>query len=362
MKHLGTAVVALFAFLAAADATACTTVCFTHGGTPVVGYNYDFHASDGLVLVNPRGLAKTSYLNGKPHSWMARFGSLTFNQFGRDQPMTGINEHGLVVAQMWLDEARYPDVDARAEVGPLEWIQLQLDTAASVAEVLRTAREVRIRSRTPLHFLAADRTGAVAVIEFLDGELRARTGADLPVPVLTNSTYSDSLDHLGRYRGFGGASELPNVPATGKTSLARFVIAAAGRAAATEGDAVAQAFDTLERARQSGFTRWSVVYELGPLRAHFRTEAHAPVRRVDLRAFDLACAQPAKMLDVDARLEGDVTARFTPYSTAANLDLVKRSFRKTPFLAQTPESVVESLARYPERARCVAGEVSAAGW
>ncbi len=179
-KRFGAGILGLFVFLLGADAKACTTVCFTDAATPVVAYNYDFYAGDGLVLVNPRGLTKTSVVRGNPYTWTARFGSLTFNQFGRDLPMTGINERGLVVSQMWLDEGKYPVVDARPEVNPLEWIQLQLDTAASVDDVLNTAREVRIRSGPALHFLTADRAGKAAVIEFLDGELRARTGGASP--------------------------------------------------------------------------------------------------------------------------------------------------------------------------------------
>src|SRR5262245_16829126 len=136
---LGWATLAAGLALVAGDAVACTTVCFADGSAPFVAYNYDFHSGDGLVLVNPRGLAKTSVLDGKPHAWTVRFASLTFNQYGRDQPMTGINERGLVVAQMWLDEAKYPAADDRPEVSVLEWIQLQLDTAASVADVLTSA-------------------------------------------------------------------------------------------------------------------------------------------------------------------------------------------------------------------------------
>jgi choloylglycine hydrolase len=334
--------------LAAGDANACTTVCFTDGSAPIVAYNYDFHSGDGLVLVNPRGLAKTSVLDGKPHAWTSRFGSLTFNQYGRDQPMTGINERGLVVAQMWLDEAKYPAADARPEISVLEWMQLQLDTATSVAEVLQSAREVRIRSRIPLHYLAADRAGQVAVIEFLDGELRARTGAELAVPVLTNSTYADSLVHLRRHRGFGGDAEPPG----GAHSLDRFVRAAAGRASAAGGDPVARAFATLASARQEGWTRWSIVYEVDRLRAYFHTEHHAAIRRADLAAFDLDCPQPARMLDIEARLDGNATGHFAAYSTAANLDLLRRSYRKTPFLAQVPEARMEAIARHPDGARC----------
>jgi hypothetical protein len=39
------------------------------------------------------------------------------------------------------------------------------------------------------------------------------------------------------------------------------------------------------------------------------------------------------MLDIDAQLDGEVGGRFVVYSTAANLDLIRRSFRKTPFLS-----------------------------
>jgi penicillin V acylase-like amidase (Ntn superfamily) len=334
--------------LLAGDASACTTVCFTDRNSPVVAYNYDFHGSDGLVLVNPRGLAKTSVVESNPHAWTSRFASLTFNQFGRDHPMTGVNERGLVVAQMWLDEATYPPADGRPEISVLEWIQLQLDTAATVGEVLTSARAVRIRSRTPLHYLAADRAGHVAVIEFLNGELHARTGAELPVPVLTNSTYADSLAHLARYRGFGGDAELP----PGRRSLDRFVRAAAGRSAASDGDPIARAFATLDSTRQEGWTRWSIVHELDGLRAHFRTESHQAIRRVDLATFALDCSQPVRMLDIDAQLDGEVGGRFEAYSTAANLDLIRRSFRRTPFLAQVGQARMEALARHPDSARC----------
>ncbi len=156
------------------------------------------------------------------------------------------------------------------------------------------------------------------------------------------------MEHLARYTGFGGDAELPR----GRRSLDRFVLAAAGRTTASELDPVARAFATLEGTRQDGWTRWSVVYELDRLRVHFRTETQAAVRRVDLAAFDLACPQRARMLDVDAKLEGDVTDGFAAYATPANLDLLRRSYRKTPFLTQVPEARIEANARHPDRAHC----------
>ncbi|HEX8152968.1 MAG TPA: linear amide C-N hydrolase, partial [Thermoanaerobaculia bacterium] len=173
----------LIATLLAADAaSACTTFC-TRG---LFGRNYDFEIGYGMVLVNKRGMVKVA-TTPKPAKWTSRYGSVTFNQFGRDVPTGGMNEAGLVVELMWLDGTRYPKADARPEVGTLEWIQYQLDTAGSVAGVLANMKHVRIAERgVPLHYLVADKTGDVAAIEFLGGEVVVHRGESLRVPVLAN--------------------------------------------------------------------------------------------------------------------------------------------------------------------------------
>ena len=88
---------------------------------------------------------------------------------------------------------------------------------------------------------------------------------------------------------------------------------------------------------------------------HFRTERRAAIRRVDLTAIDFACRRLARMLDIGAPLEGDVTARLTPYSAAANHDVIVRSVRQTPFFAGMPIEQIRALAQWPERARCATG-------
>jgi penicillin V acylase-like amidase (Ntn superfamily) len=42
-----------------------------------------------------------------PAKWVSRYGSVTFNQYGCENPTGGMNEAGLVVEQMWLDESAY---------------------------------------------------------------------------------------------------------------------------------------------------------------------------------------------------------------------------------------------------------------
>ena len=140
----------------------------------VFGRNYDWMADEGMVCTNQRGLAKTSMKmpDGNTISWVSRYGSITFNQYGKEFPTGGMNEKGLVVELMWLDGTTYPQPDERPSIGVLQWIQYQLDNHASVEEVINSDSKLRITSKgTPLHYLVADADGRAATIEFLNGKL-----------------------------------------------------------------------------------------------------------------------------------------------------------------------------------------------
>ncbi|HZI93158.1 MAG TPA: linear amide C-N hydrolase [Patescibacteria group bacterium] len=341
------ALASLFLARGASDTvTACTTFCLRDADHVLFGRNYDFGIGEGLVLVNKRGVAKTSAVSGDvPASWTSRHGSLTFNQFGREFPTGGINEKGLTVELMMLDGSQYPARDSRPAVGVLEWIQYQLDNRASVAELIAHADEIRIHGGAPLHYLVADRTGAAATVEFLAGRLVIHTAASLEVPVLTNDTYESSIGFMKTHPG-----------ATGSSSLARFARAAAligEYGAARPAPPVEYAFRVLDEVSQGGATRWSIVYDLTDMVVRFRTASHRPVRSIRLKAFDYSCATPVRMLDLDAPLEGDVTAAFSEYTSKANLDLVVSSYARVPFLAAVPEEQVRQAAHHPETTRCL---------
>jgi len=68
-------------------------------GRVLFGRNYDWNFGDGLIFVNKRGVAKTSSGSESPNpaKWISRYGSVTFNQYGRENPTGGMNEAGLVV-------------------------------------------------------------------------------------------------------------------------------------------------------------------------------------------------------------------------------------------------------------------------
>ena len=94
------------------ESYACTTFCLKNKSEVLFGKNYDWMIGDGLVFVNKRGVAKVSSEDGNPAKWISKFGSVTFNQYGWESPSGGMNEAGLVIELMWLDDTQYPKADA----------------------------------------------------------------------------------------------------------------------------------------------------------------------------------------------------------------------------------------------------------
>src|SRR5262249_22522634 len=126
--------------------------------------------------------------------WISNYGSITFNQYGKEFPMGGMNEKGLVVELMWLDGSKFSEPDDRPSLQVLQWIQYQLYQNSKIWEVIGSDKIIRIGSHgTPIHFLVADASGNAATVEFLNGKMVVHTGKELPFPVLTNSTYEESL-------------------------------------------------------------------------------------------------------------------------------------------------------------------------
>lgn len=334
------------------SALPCTTFCFLHDGEWVYGRNYDWSIEHGMIFINKRGVAKQSMAEHNPARWVSKYGSITFNQYGRELPLGGMNEAGLVIECMWLDQTEYPHVDSREELGELQWIQYQLDNAATVEDVLASDLKVRIsvRDSHPLHFLACDRAGGCAVVEFLSGKMVAYSGSDLPVTALTNSTYAYSCDFLAAVDG----DESGDAFTVSSYSNKRFYWAAGGvrdwdpRSGKTPVD---YAFEILDKVAIES-TMFRIVYDVKQGRIYFTTRSNPSVRRVDFGAFDFSCDTPVRILDLAGTAEGNVTGMFTDYTFDDNYDLIKTSFSDTYFLQDVPDSLLRVIAAYPDSLRC----------
>jgi penicillin V acylase-like amidase (Ntn superfamily) len=337
----------------------CSTFCLSNAGRPVVGQNYDWGVEDGFAIVNQRDVSKVAAVMDVPATWKVRYGSVTLNQYGREFPTGGMNEAGLVVATMWLDASEHPATDSRPAVTSLQWIQYQLDNAATVEEVIASDERIRISRAhaVPLHYFVADANGSCAVIEFIDGKAVCHSGPGLPVCALTNSRYEESLAHLGRCAGFGGSAAV----APDSSSLGRFAWAAI-RLRLFEprepGAAVANAFETLAEVAQRSeglTTRWSIVYDIAARRINFRTHARAEIRTIELDKLDYTCGGPTQALNLAAPVSGDATDAFAEYTKEMNRRLIGDAYSQTSFLRDVPPVLLDVLANYPETLTCDEG-------
>jgi penicillin V acylase-like amidase (Ntn superfamily) len=351
---------ALAAAWLAPAARPCTAFFIYTGDEAVVGKSYDWSMDVGLVVVNKRGIAKEAVVDDEnPARWVSEYGSVTFNQYGRELPMGGMNEVGLVVEVMWLEDTVYPEPDERAALDCLQWIQYVLDTCATVEEVVAAQEEVRVAgvNAALLHYLVADASGTCAAVEFLAGETVIHTGEDLPAPALANDPYEHDLafwlehkDALPRDATLEGvASEKRFARAAAAVDLYDFVF----MDSATAADYAAGVLDDVASPE---YSQWRIVYDVANGRVYWRTRENMDTRWLEADAFDYSPATPVKIFDMNAVAQGDVTEEFVDYSYEANRSLIDASFAGTPFLQDVPEEAREALARYPETGTSVTEE------
>lgn len=292
---------------------ACTSFCLDNAGHPLFASNYDNEIWEGLLFVNKRGVTKSGFepsTTGKYAHWTARYGSVTFSLAGFQMAWAGMNEAGLTISTMWLGETDYAAPDERPPLLAPLWIQYQLDTSATVEEVIANDARVRIHGSAD-HYLVCERSGACTVVEFLEGKTVFHVGDTVPIKALANDPYRESAEAwlAGRLLG-----------------TSRFRIAADGVRdfrPTNQPSAVAYAFETLNRASGQAVggtpTQWSIVFDSANLRVYWHTSRNPQMRFVDFDSLDLTCGSPVEMLDVHAPLFGDVSDRLGHYTFDANL-------------------------------------------
>jgi len=337
-------------FISSAGKT-CTTFCIKDSENLIFGRNLDFSTDFGHVIVNKRNMTKTAFIQSpeKPVKWTAKYGSITFNQAGREFPYGGINEKGLVIEQMWLDETVYPEIDHRSGLSELQWIQYQLDNSATVHDVIASDTIVRISklSTAPLHFLICDQYGNMATIEYLKGEMIYHTSTTLPLTVLANDSYEKSTDYVKSFSDFGGTETLSNTSG----SLDRFAKAASMIKKYKSQHVIDFSFDILNDVSQGDATQWSIVYDIKNLTVYYKTLQNKSVRKFDLNGFDFSCQSPSLYVDMAENMINE-KLDFKVCSYQSNRELIDNVFNNVSFLQSIPASAREFSARYPDTTKC----------
>ncbi|MCB0403970.1 MAG: linear amide C-N hydrolase [Bdellovibrionales bacterium] len=340
-------------WLWAGTAGACTTAAIPQSLNKLMLKSYDWTQGHGMIVVNKRNVAKKA-LNFYPRAhklaWTSKYGSVTFNQHGREFPLGGMNEKGLTLEVMWLDSSQYPDADSRPTINELQWIQYQLDNYESAKEVYEHREDLRVQPiYAKVHYLACDPTGTCATFEYVDKQMVAKIGEEMDVQSLTNDTYNDSVGFLKKHQGFGGDKPIPQSDA----SLDRFVRASALAKAFDENThkPVEYAFEILNSVGATEYSKFHIVYEIKTRQINFRTREYFRVKSVDTDKLDFRCdGTKTQMLDMETKVEGLVNDSFVAYTVDANKAVIEKSLEHVGALI--PPAIVNAWIRYPETTVC----------
>lgn len=275
--------------------TACSSFVLQDEKLILLAKNLDWEISNGFVLINKKGVLKTAYCdNPQKLSWSSKYGSVTFNQFGKEFPLGGMNEMGLVIEELnsWGETPGYSN---KYQINEFQWVQFCLDNYASVEELLKSINSIVIVPLfINLHYLISDSYGNTAIVEFYNGKKHLYCAANLPYPILTNNHYDNSLKYLSNFKGFGGNMEVrPD-----NTSNERFVkIAYMLKTQEQKSINEEIAFKILDSISQKD-TQWSIVYNISNRLIMFKTLQNKTVKTISLANLDFSCKTPTSFLDI----------------------------------------------------------------
>ncbi len=302
--------------LSASTALACTTVALGLPHKPLIAYSFDYAPTGaGMVFANPAPAVRSSIMDGNPARWAVRHASVTFNQMGPGMPATGMNSAGLVVSLMWNDDAVFAGNDEAQVVTELEFIQRLLDTAASVDEALSTLDEVRIQGFVPIHYFLADRSGNAAIVTPTAEGLMVHTPKDMPIPALTNTSYSLLTERLKEFEGFGGEQQLPSADGD-PDSLSRFLVAAGAVQAADDRITRGRAFSVLGKVANRS-SRWNIVFDPTEGRIEFKIVGQPETVRIAMSDMNFRCRERPLAISMADVMTAANSASFSPAAPAA---------------------------------------------
>jgi penicillin V acylase-like amidase (Ntn superfamily) len=337
----------------------CTSFQLKSIDAAYIGKNYDWTFGDALIIYNPIELQKSSLSfseTQKKLQWTSKYSSITFNQYGLDFPNGGMNEAGLTVEVLWLDTSIYPPADNKAVLNELQWIQYELDTQESLKGVIDSFDQIRIDPiYAKVHYFVCDIKKNCATVEYVNGKAVFGTYDKYHLEAITNSTHSDSLKYLKKFKNFGGNND---VIWTGYNSLDRFVRTNEQlRRFLPEGflDPISYAFTTLDTTKrevaQGGtYTQWQIVHDKNSLVTHFKTATNKNVRSVDLKYFPPQCGS-RYYFDISSQSRGNISSEFKPLTLSVNYNHVKKTLRK--ILPTAPEEMIKAISGAPFQFKCL---------
>ena len=348
---LGLAIFALI--LNDLSSNACSSFMLKNKFGHIYGHNLNIGGKmPGMIFINKSSTPKNGYtwaqltsnvkLSKPSLEWTSKYGSLSFNAFGREFPDGGMNEKGLFIWEM-TGKSTFDTISNRPRLFMAQWMQYQLDNFKSVEEVLQNISSLGIDGWN-WHFFVADKQGKSAGIEFVNGTTYINTESNMPIPLMGNGRYSEDLSFLKEFEGFGGHLKIDE----NDSNLPGFVKAA--RMINTDddkGNLVDYGFDIL--GKLSSKAKWSVIFDVENMELYFKTNAHQNVKQISMASIDFSPNSSVKILNIqNEELMGDVTTHLKDFNQEDHIKLIKevaqKLFANEEEAEIKPEILINNLA------------------
>ena len=287
---------------------ACSAFYF-NGENKIFAKNFDWGFGHGYLLKNIRGQQKYAYgfRGNNVAGWTSKFGSITFNQNGKEFPYGGINEKGLVVEQLWLGNTEYQENNNKT-ISELEWIQYQLDNYENVDEVIKNINSLTIKPIARIHYFLADKNGVSAVIDFVNGDVKIDRKQD-KFQVITNETSEDSK----KYYDFN-----KDINPNSRSHFDRYCILRNNLN--VENLSISESFKKLNLVKEDEpnyKSYWSIVYDINKLEFYFKSVDNSEIKKVSLKDFSFHSNSNTEFSLINSN-----KVNFQPYSSNDNLRLL----------------------------------------
>lgn len=305
-------------------AGSCSAIVLKNEQSVYLAKNFDWTYSNGYVIKNLRNISKRTFsgFTNNPVAWTSRYGSISFNQNGKEMPYGGINEKGLAVEMLWLDYTEYRMDPNLPVMNELEWIQYQLDNYSTVAEVLQHLDQFSVYPlKGKIHYIVADAEGHSIVIEHLGGKIKYESIEANQCQAITNYDLTTSKNWFANKEN----AKKGNVT----QALFRYYKLQEGieRRDLQKTLSVQSAMDVLDDVaiKKGEFkTQWSIVYDLKQKSIYFKSAEEKGIKQIALN--DLDFNQNNQAIDINATGKGNVNIRLTDYTQGTNTQLIQFSF------------------------------------
>ena len=189
--------VAILFFVFSGNLFACSVVFLSKDNIKVVGRNHDWKKRRGAIKFHKKDISKTAKLWGEaipegcvPAKWTSKHNSIVFISEEKNDffmPIGGMNDTGLTVSELYVNVHESKDLAFNNVTKVLmgaKWVEYALDNYSSVNDVIQNIFDVRLINTFKCHWFLTDVTGANAVVEYVNGNLRIYYGQPLHLLVL----------------------------------------------------------------------------------------------------------------------------------------------------------------------------------